>query len=146
LSRKIAIVGRPKVGKTTLAKKLARELGINIHHTDDSIGEIDFKDADKYWINRLQEQENYIVEGVQVARMLRSGARDKSWTPDKVYIVDATHSTEPKHRGLAALCNDPVEKWCEDHPDIEVERIINDFELPRESFMSEARKQVDEIE
>jgi len=140
MPKKIAIVGRPKVGKTTLAKKMAKELDLNLIHTDDIIGDVSFIDADKHMIEKVRDQESYIVEGVQVSRMLRRGEKEGSWKPDKLIIVDATHKVKPKHKGLASLCKDPVDVWCAANPDVEVERVTNDFQLPRESFMSEARR------
>lgn len=144
MPKKIAIVGRPKVGKTTLANKLAKELDIALFHTDDSIGKVSFTDAHNHWIEQLRDKESYIVEGVQVSRMLRKGHSEGSWKPDKLIIVDASHPVKSKHRGLASLCKDPVEQWCEANPDVEVERVRNDFELPREGYMSAARRKVDD--
>jgi cytidylate kinase len=125
MKKKVAIVGRPRVGKTTLAKKLAKDLGIDLLHTDDLIGKVPFTDVDKYLINQVSAMDEYIVEGVQVARMLRTGDRNKSWKPDKVYIVDADIHVESKHKGLASLCKNPVEEWIKENPDVEVERVYN---------------------
>jgi hypothetical protein len=142
MAKKIAVVGRPRTGKTTLAKKLSEDLGLALHHTDDSINKIPFKDTDRHWINKLSGEESYIVEGVQVSRMLRSGGKDGSWKPDKLIVVEASHPVRKEHKGLASLCKSAVDQWCESNPDVEVERVYNDFELPRQGYMSEARKKL----
>ena len=83
----IAITGLPGAGKTTLARKL----GGAIIHTDDYMNEYSFKDLPTMLIKLLNEtySGNIIVEGVQVARMLRTGHREGIWTPDTViWIAD----------------------------------------------------------
>lgn len=127
--KKIAIVGAPRAGKTTLAKKLAKELGIPLIHTDDLIGKVSFKDADKELLNQVKDLDSYIVEGVQVSRMLRTSNKDKSWKPDKLYIVESNLPTEKRHRGLASLCGDPVKQWVQDNPDVPCEVIKNNIEV-----------------
>lgn len=125
--KKIAIVGRPKAGKTTFAKKLAAELGIPLIHTDDLIGQVAFSEADKELLKQVKDLDAYIVEGVQVARMLRTANKDKSWKPDKLFVIENTGEVERHHRGLASLCGDPVQEWIAQNPDVEVETIKNDF-------------------
>lgn len=126
--KKIAIAGRPGVGKTTLAKKLAEQMGLRLYHTDDLIGVVPFKDANDAMIKQLSDKESFIVEGVQVARMLRKGHRDQTFKPDKLIIVDSDQPVENRHKGLASLNHDPIEQWVLANPDVEIERITNKFE------------------
>ena len=79
-----AITGLPGSGKTTYSNTLE---GV-IFHTDDYIDQCSFKDFPHFMISLLEDVEGpYTIEGVQVARMLRTGYREGIWTPDKVILM-----------------------------------------------------------
>lgn len=67
--KRIAIVGGPKVGKTTLAK-LATDRPV--HHNDDG-KHIPWEDQPAYWKAAVTGQDSFVLEGVQAARALRKG-------------------------------------------------------------------------
>ena len=61
-------------------------------------------------LNKLKG--GYIVEGVQVARMLRKGLRTGEWQPDRVIIVDNPLSpVQQRHAGIAAMNAKALEEW-----------------------------------
>ncbi len=113
----IAIIGRPEAGKTTLADKLGAMKGCRVIHTDDFIKKMTFKDAAGEIIKLCNEEKSpYIVEGVQVARMLLTGQKEQTWKPDLVIYVNAATAPDPKHKGLATLTQKAYQDWmAEDH-------------------------------
>ncbi len=116
-ARVIAIIGRPQAGKTTLAKKLSAFKHCPIIHTDDYIKKVSFKDAAEAIIKVCNEQDApYIVEGVQVARMLRTGQKEKIWKPDLVIYINMATAPSAEHKGLATLTQKAFQEWdAEDH-------------------------------
>lgn len=111
-ARAIAITGRPRVGKTTLGKRLSEYKNGALVHTDDYIKDFSFEDAAKGLIDVCSKIDGpYIVEGVQVARMLRTGAREGIWQPDLVIVVDSSNELEKKHGSLAALVSKALSEW-----------------------------------
>jgi len=68
---RVAIAGGPRTGKTTLAA-LGASPNRRVYHTDDFM-HLNWKDQPEFIIQLLKDQSRYIVEGVQVARALRSG-------------------------------------------------------------------------
>jgi len=126
----IAIVGRVGVGKTFLADELAKKYKLKAVHTDDFIDKCDFKDAPQFVMSHCRQLlKPYVVEGVQVSRMLRTGLRDKIWQPDIVLFVECTGmALEVQHRSLATLTQKAMTEWLEanklqEHPVIMVDVI-----------------------
>ena len=79
-----AITGLPGSGKTTYSNTLE---GV-IFHTDDYIDQCSFKDFPHFMMSFIEDIDvPYTIEGVQVARMLRTGHREGIWTPDKVILM-----------------------------------------------------------
>lgn len=106
MGKVVAICGLPNSGKTTLARKL----GGAIIHTDDYINEYSFKDLPVKLIEHLNEtySGNIIVEGVQVARMLRTGHREGIWAPDTIIWVNGGDEANRISNTVNAAFND----WC----------------------------------
>lgn len=75
---RFAIVGGPGCGKTTQAKFLQAtwpegERGpIRVYHTDDA-AHLPWKDQAYFWLSLQYLPGNWILEGIQTARVLRKG-------------------------------------------------------------------------
>ena len=127
----IAILCRPNAGKSTLAQKLSKEKNYPILHTDKYIGDVDFKDVPKRIIEDLEKDTQdggIIVEGIQAARLVRTGQRDKSFTPSEVYWVDSNLHLEKRHRSLDALCRNCITEFEDNNEtNIPVHRVFNDL-------------------
>ena len=97
--KRIAIVGRPKVGKTTLGLELSRKLGLKLVGTDDYIGASSFDDMPHLINKSLEDERTFILEGVQAARCLKYGLR-----VDVVLYLDSKDvPLEARHKGLASM-------------------------------------------
>jgi hypothetical protein len=70
---RIAIGGWPHAGKTTLADRLGKRLGIPVFHTDDLIGKVSIEDASGQVAAWMLAGVNtsWIIEGVTATRGLR---------------------------------------------------------------------------
>ena len=83
IHQKIAIVGGPKVGKTTLASTIND--GRMVLSTDDFM-DIDWPDQPYAILDALRREAVWCVEGIQVARALRKGLQ-----PDCVVLLTVPH-------------------------------------------------------
>lgn len=72
MSNQIAIAGAPGTGKTYLAKSLSELLHIPIAHTDDHM-QLPWSEQPEAVLHALRGQDRFIVEGLQVPRIIRKG-------------------------------------------------------------------------
>lgn len=105
---KIAITGYPGSGKTTFVNKLKFDMGK--FHTDDFIEEWAFKELPTHLINHLRLHDNYVIKGVQVARMLRTGAREGTWIPDLVIWMEGGDN----HNRISSTVGAAFRDWMEE--------------------------------
>lgn len=93
MARRIVIVGGPHVGKTTLSEKLKAECGFeNAHHSDD-IKHLDWSESSEFASYWFDSEDDYVAEGVQMARALRKWL-DRN--PGKPLDADIVWLTTPQ--------------------------------------------------
>ena len=83
---RIAIIGAPRAGKTTLARELARASDIRILHADDLIA-LGWSEASDEVAHVLAAISDIIVEGVAVVRGLRKALALVPYAPVERCIV-----------------------------------------------------------
>lgn len=106
---RIAIVGSPRAGKTTLARRLSVELKLPIFHTDDLI-ELGWSSAsDALAVQLAEAAEPCIFEGVAVVRGLRKALLLSPTSPvDRCIVLERpriplTRGQEVMRRGCATV-------------------------------------------
>ncbi len=107
----VAVAGRPMTGKTTLANKLAADLSVPCVHTDDYIGATSFDGLGDAALSDVSKHDQFIVEGVMVARMLKSG-----FAPADVVIMQSYAPISGRHRGLASMSANAINSWLDASP------------------------------
>lgn len=85
-SVRIAIIGPPRAGKTTLAQELGRTTGWPVLHADDLIG-LGWSAASDELARVLAGADHLIVEGVAVVRGLRKAMAARPCAPVERCIV-----------------------------------------------------------
>lgn len=93
--KRIAIIGWPGTGKTTLAQKLSEELGIPYRSTDDVIN-LGWG-ADSLEVASWLDESSWIIEGVALPRALRKW---RELHPDEKAPVDKVIRLKKVHRAL----------------------------------------------
>lgn len=106
-SRRIAIVGAPRAGKTTIARELGAALGLPVHHSDDLI-DLGWSEASDALAHQIASaaNDNAIFEGVAVVRALRKVLANQTGKPiDQMLVLRTPHV--PLNEGqarMAAAC------------------------------------------
>ncbi len=86
---KLVICGGPRVGKTTLASRIGRDLGCTPRSTDALIGKTVWGD-DSHEVGTWFGSDAFIIEGVTTARALRKWMAANPGKPcDKVVFLGA---------------------------------------------------------
>jgi hypothetical protein len=102
MTRRIVIIGGPHVGKTTLSHKLQSECGFeNVHHSDD-IKHLDWSASSEFASHWFDSEDEYVAEGVQMARALRKWLQNN---PGKSLDVDIVWLTKPQTSLLPGQIN-----------------------------------------
>ena len=105
---RIAIIGAPRAGKTTLAHELARTTGWPILHADQMIP-LGWSQASDLLADVLGANDDLIVEGVAVVRALRKALVARTRAPVERCIVlerarvPLTHGQRAMARGCASI-------------------------------------------
>jgi SPP1 gp7 family putative phage head morphogenesis protein len=105
-TRRIAIVGAPRAGKTTTALELVEQLGLPIHHADDLI-ELGWSEASDALAELIGATEGgAIFEGVAVVRALRKLLNSSAGKPvDQVLVLRTPHvPLTPGQARMATAC------------------------------------------
>jgi len=116
--RKLAIVGGPRTGKTTLAARLGEERSCPVLGTDALIGTHGWSDASEEASTWFDRPGSWVVEGVATVRALRKWLRrhDDGAPVDTVVICDVPRKQEARHvpmaKGVATV-------WAEIAPELE---------------------------
>lgn len=107
---RIAIVGGPGTGKTTLGRQLAKQLDIPLIETDDDIDKYSWNAHARAMVTKCTAMDKFIIEGVIVASALRAGlVVDYSiWLPT-VHRHDKP--TTNKQRSLAKAVRTVYKEW-----------------------------------
>jgi len=104
--KRVAIAGGPRTGKTLLAAAMAGER--YALSTDDYIKTTAFEDVPDEVMRELQGRDSFVLEGVQVARCLRSGLR-----VDAVIVLEEAFEEKPEHASMRKACATVFAEWLE---------------------------------
>lgn len=115
---RLAILGAPKTGKTTLAAKLANENACEVRGTDDLIG-LGWSEASEAAAAWFDDPTNQIIEGVAVARALRKwlAAHPEGKPVDRLIIL-ANAPFEQHTQGQASMGKGIVTVLAEIEPEL----------------------------
>lgn len=109
-SERVLIGGGPKVGKTTLASTMERNLGLVAMHTDDLIGKLDWSAASlevSQWIDR---EGPWVIEGVSVARALRKWLERAAGKPAEI-VFWSSMARVPRSKEQEAMAKGCETVW-----------------------------------
>jgi adenylate kinase family enzyme len=91
ISKKILIVGDASRGKSTLAEKISKKLGIPFYSTDDFYWKTKFTESNDRQksleeINKIYNKDEWIVDG-STGRLIHDGLEQA----DVIYLLEFTH-------------------------------------------------------
>lgn len=110
---RILIAGGPRTGKTTLAAKLSKQLGIPVKHTDDLIGIVDWSGASLKVAGWMSMRGPWIIEGVAAGRAIRKfmAAYPSTKPADRILWSNTAHV--PRDYGQEAMAKGCETVWSE---------------------------------
>lgn len=113
--KRVAIVGGPKTGKTTLSQGVTDR---PVLHTDDNMAQ-PWEDQPHIIIAQADGKESFVVEGVQAGRALRKGLE-----VDAVVVLNQPKVTRTEgQERMAKGCDKILRDWESQSPGVPVYRI-----------------------
>ncbi len=110
---KILILGGPRTGKTTYAKKLAGELGIPVQHFDSYIRDHEWSELSERISDWLSEPGPWIREGVQGVRGLRKWLKKQKGSPGfEIHILESPKVPHSKGQAHMHKAHGTILKEC----------------------------------
>lgn len=123
MTTRLIIVGGPQTGKTTLAMRMGKELGLLVRHTDDLIATHDWSGASLAASLWFEAPGPWCVEGVATVRALRKWiATHADGVPaDRVLFLDEPWIEMTK--GQQAMTKGVATVWAELLPELHRRRV-----------------------
>jgi hypothetical protein len=108
---RVAIVGAPRCGKSTLARRMAFRLGLEAWHTDDLCGVLEWSEASDEVARWMAHPAPWLVEGVAVARALRKCLRAAPDEKPVDHVIYLTEAVAPQTQGQIAMGKGIATVW-----------------------------------
>ena len=90
----VIIFGHAKSGKIVLANTISKRLGDRRVVSSDNSMSLGFKDSMYFLLKRIQtNDEQVIIEGIQMSRLLRKGIEMGNFYPEVVIHIDCAYET-----------------------------------------------------
>lgn len=118
MSKKIAIAGVPRAGKTTLGTLIADSIGAELRSTDDLI-DLGWSEASQAASEMFNEDASFVMEGVAVPRALRKWLRAN---PEGKPVDEIRWMGTPRvehTKGQAAMGKGVLKVWLEILPELQ---------------------------
>lgn len=103
MSRRIIIIGGPRVGKSTLSEKLRNELGIETLRCSHDVEHLGWSESSDFASKWFDEPGDWIIEGVQMARALRKWLAANPDKPLDADILTLHHPWETRLPGQESM-------------------------------------------
>jgi hypothetical protein len=103
MSRRIIIIGGPRAGKSTLSEKLRDELGIKTLRCSHDVEHLGWSESSDFASKWFDDQGDWIIEGVQMARALRKWLRANPDKPLDADILTLHHPFEMRLPGQESM-------------------------------------------
>lgn len=122
---RIIVAGGPRTGKTTLADRLGRDLGMPVRHTDDLIDSHSWSEASEAVSGWCSDQGPWVIEGVAAARALRKWLVANEGAPcDVVKLLFGPYETLT--RGQETMAKGCLTVWNEIEPELRSRGVVID--------------------
>lgn len=107
---RVAIIGGPRTGKTTLAKEMHRDTGWVLRQTDDLVS-LGWSEASQYAADHYFRGSELIVEGVAVPRALRKWLEANPQGAPVDRVVTLWEEKVPRTKGQETMAKGVETVW-----------------------------------
>ena len=122
---RVVVIGAPRAGKTTYADARGQREGVEVRHTDDLIGTLDWSGVSAHVASTwFAEPGPWIVEGVAAVRALRKWLRNnrEGMPCDEVVVLE--HPWIALTAGQARMAKVCAKVWREIRADLEQRGVL----------------------